>query len=160
MRSVCWRGRTGIGGWIAGLVTVVLVLAASQSTLATDDRQIAAPAAHDAAMAGERALIDVRSPDEWRETGLPAGGIPVTIHDSDGWRGFLDKVLNAVGNDRHSPIALICASGVRSSAALRFLRSQGFTDVLDVSEGMMGRGGRGPGGGWLQRGLPTVPYGR
>jgi len=143
--------------WLMALL-VVSVLCSPAG--AAGDQQIAAPAAHDAAVAGDRTLIDVRSPEEWRETGLPEGGVPVTIHDSQGWRGFLDKILNAVGNDRSRPLALICASGVRSSAALRFLRSQGFTDVLDVSEGMMGRGGRGPGGGWLQRGLPTVPYGR
>ena len=55
--------------------------------------------------------------------------------------------------ERHSdlpkdkPILCICAGGVRSEKAARFLLSNEFQDVTNMSEGMRG---------WLQRGLPTV----
>ena len=62
--------------------------------------------------------------------------------------------LTAVGGDKSKPVALICASGTRSNRAHRFLESQGFTNLYDVREGMMGRGDA---PGWLKRGLPTQP---
>ena len=44
------------------------------------------------------------------------------------------------------PILCICAGGVRSEKATRFLLSQDFDAVTNMAEGMMG---------WLGRGLPA-----
>lgn len=115
---------------------------------------IAADEALRQSQAGELLIVDVRSPREWRQTGLPKGAAAVTIHDPNGPEGFLAAMLAATGGDRARPIALICASGVRSNRAHRFLEAKGFTAVVDVSEGMMGRRDA---PGWLKRGLPTEP---
>ena len=48
--------------------------------------------------------------------------------------------------DKHKPILCICAGGVRSEKAARFLLSQDFEDVTNMAEGMSG---------WLQRGFPA-----
>jgi len=113
---------------------------------------LTAPEAFAQASAGRIVLIDVRSPREWRDTGVPAGARTVTIHQ--GSRGFLRGILQAAGGDKNRPIALICARGNRSSRGKRFLEANGFSKVIDVPEGMIGRG-RAP--GWIARKLPTRP---
>lgn len=115
---------------------------------------LTAPEALAQMRAGKIVLIDVRSPREWRKTGVPAGAKTVTIHHPRGASGFLADILKAVGGDKSRPVALICARGVRSSRGKRFLEANGFTHVYDVPEGMMGRGDR---PGWLARKLPTSP---
>lgn len=130
---------------LALLIIPILVQADS------DARVVTAPEALTRVESGELLLIDVRSPAEWRETGIPEPAIPVTIHQSGGPSAFFDAIIKAVGDDDR-PIALICASGRRSGVARRLLTEHGFTAVFDVSEGMLGNS-KGP--GWIARGLPT-----
>lgn len=135
------------------LLAAMLVFAFAASGKAPQDaKRITAEQALAQSRAGSRLLIDVRSRQEWRATGIPEGGRAVTIHDPKGLEGFMKQVLKEVGGDKSKPIALICARGGRSARAQRYLRKHGFTDVADVSEGMLGRGDR---KGWLPRGLPT-----
>ena len=100
-------------------------------------------------------IIDVRSPREWRQTGIPKGAMTVTIHNPNGTKAFIQAVEKAVGGDRSRPVALICAAGVRSARAVRILSAAGFKNLQNISEGMMGHPKAGP--GWLNRGLPTNP---
>ena len=69
------------------------------------------------AASGEVLIIDVRSPQEWAETGVPAGAQRVTIHNPDGIQAFVAEVMEVTGGDMDQPIAFICAAGVRSTAA-------------------------------------------
>ena len=137
----------------AALLALVVVLAIVWSPAAADRRLSAADASARLAH-GEITLIDVRSPEEWRETGVARDAQLATIHDPRGMAGFLEAVLGVVAGDRGRPIAVICAAGVRSARARRFLEAHGFTAVFDVSEGMLGRGDE---PGWLARGLPIEP---
>jgi len=102
-------------------------------------------------------LIDVRSPQEWQQTGVPAGARLVTIHQPDGLIGFLDEMNQTLGADLDRPIALICARGTRSSLASSALAEAGYTEIYNIREGMLGSP---DGPGWLARGLPTDPCGR
>ena len=113
---------------------------------------IAADRAMTLASAGELTVIDVRSPEEWQQTGVPAGAELVTIHQPDGLIGFLDAMTETLGDDRSRPIALICARGNRSSIASSALAQTGYTRVYNIREGMLGSA---DGPGWLARGLPT-----
>lgn len=101
-------------------------------------------------------LVDVRSPQEWRQTGVPAGAELVTIHQPDGLVGFLGALDEVLGADRDRPIALICARGTRSTLASSALAQAGYTRVYNIREGMLGSP---DGPGWLARGLPTEPCG-
>ena len=105
---------------------------------------------------GELTIIDIRLPAEWERTGLPAGAMAISLQDQTLQpRGdFVADVLAALANDPTRPIALICASGHRSAFAQQWLLQSGFTEVHDISEGMVG-GEHGP--GWLARSLPTEP---
>ncbi len=107
------------------------------------------------AQRGDLIVIDVRSPREWRDTGVPEHAQTVTIHHPEGLTGFVAEVANVVGPDKERPIALICARGNRSSVGAKALRQAGFRRILNVREGLFGNGEDGP--GWLGRGLPTSP---
>lgn len=133
------------------LAALALLLALSGPVLAAGGK-ITAPEAYAELQAGKIVLIDVRSPAEWRQTGIPKGAKTVSIHDPDGMPGFMRKVLTVMAGRRDRPVALICARGVRSSRASRYLRKNGFAEVFDVSEGFLGRMSA---PGWLKRGLPV-----
>jgi rhodanese-related sulfurtransferase len=101
------------------------------------------------AQSGEITLVDIRQPQEWAETGSPQGAHRLDLLSPD----FLDRLSELAKGDPARPIALICASGGRSARTAQALTEAGFTNVLDVSEGMLGSSA---GPGWIARGLPTV----
>lgn len=113
---------------------------------------LTAPEALAAAQAGKLKLIDIRTPAEWRETGVaPSAG------RVDFYRGpdaLVPYILQTVKGDKNAPIALICRTGNRTTHAQKYLQGLGFTQVYNVREGMKGS----PAGpGWLKRGLPVQP---
>ena len=118
------------------------------SSRALASEQMSAAAAHERATNGELLLVDIRTDGEWRETGLGASARPISMHKP----GFIEKLAEAVGNDKSRRIALICATGGRSRWLQGRLAKYGFTNVVDVSEGMLGSAA---GPGWLKTGLPV-----
>lgn len=100
-------------------------------------------------LSGDIVVVDVRRPEEWASTGLPGDATGITW----GEPGFVKRVLTALGGDPTRPVALICRTGRRSAAAAKQLERSGFLAVMDVSEGMEGRRGAGP--GWIARELPV-----
>lgn len=101
------------------------------------------------ARSGATLLIDIRRPDEWAATGVPAGGHAIDMRRAD----FIEAVLALAGGDRTQPVALICARGVRSDRIGARLAAAGFAQIADVPEGMLGSSA---GPGWLARGLPVT----
>ncbi len=97
-------------------------------------------------------LVDVRTPQEWRYSGVPAGAVAINLSDPGGALGFATKVLDAVRGDRSRPVAAICYTNQRSQMAKRVLEYAGFQEVAYVVEGVM-RSPAGP--GWIGRGLPV-----
>ncbi|WP_390910903.1 rhodanese-like domain-containing protein [Pseudosulfitobacter sp. SM2401] len=110
---------------------------------------LSAPEAHEAATAGSITLIDIRRPDEWARTGVGVGAVPINMLDRD----FIDQLTAHVVGDTTVPVALICARGVRSRKMGARLTQAGFTNIIDVPEGMLGSGA---GPGWVKRGLPVT----
>ncbi|MCH7711738.1 MAG: rhodanese-like domain-containing protein, partial [Proteobacteria bacterium] len=141
---------------MAGVMVLMGTMALATAAAAGEDGVIAADAAARRAAAGEILVIDVRSPQEWRQTGVAKGARRVTIHDPGGLPGFVEAMKAALGGDLGKPIAVICATGNRSTFAQRLLAKAGFTRVLNIKEGMIG-GPYGP--GWLRRGLPVESCG-
>ncbi len=135
------------------LGVTMLVLAASAGH--TAEPRIGADEAYRRTTAGELTLIDIRTPQEWRKSGIPRGSVPISMHQSGGKEAFKKAILAAAKGNMERPIALICAVGGRSQWAQRYLSKAGFTNVQDVTEGMFGRGKQQP--GWLNRGLPVDP---
>ena len=134
------------------LLAPVLVLTLGGAVQAADiDAGEALQAAHEQRMV----LVDVRTPAEWKQTGVAPGAarISVTEHPQ-GESGFVAEVAALLGGDRSRPVALICRTGRRSALAELLLERSGFTQVYNVAEGMAGSSA---GPGWLARGLPTEP---
>ncbi|MEX0340558.1 MAG: rhodanese-like domain-containing protein [Arenibacterium sp.] len=107
--------------------------------------------AHQAALDKSVTLIDVRRPDEWARTGIGEGAFGIDMRRKD----FIEALSDIVGPDRSVPIALICARGVRSARMARRLSEAGFTQIIDVPEGMLGSAA---GPGWLALDLPVRAY--
>ncbi len=131
---------------VLALALCIWVSGANAQTVVTPDQALRM------ANGGEIMIIDIRRPDEWRKTGVPRGAERATVRSSRGAAEFLRRIAKLTNGDKNAPIALICAAGVRSKHASRFLLSRGYTQVLDISEGMLGNR---QGVGWLARKLPV-----
>ena len=107
------------------------------------------PTAHQQAVAGDILLVDIRRPDEWARTGSGEGANRLDMRRED----FVDALLTLTGGETALPVALICARGVRSARLSNQLAAAGFSNIIDVPEGMQGSRA---GPGWLKRGLPVV----
>lgn len=114
---------------------------------------ISAPEALRAARTGEVVLVDIRQPEEWKQTGVADGAKLIPMRHPEGGAGFVRDLLAAAKGDRNAPIALICRTGNRSGSVAKALADAGFTRILDVSEGMAGSGA---GPGWIRRDLPMT----
>lgn len=110
---------------------------------------ISAPDAAELVAAGELVLLDIRSPEEWSETGVAEGAWPVSMH-TPAFPSQLQAILAQYGP---SQVALICATGGRTEYVTDILEKNGIIGVADVSEGMFGNG---TDVGWIGRGLPVV----
>ena len=94
-------------------------------------------------------VIDLRTPEEWRRTGVIEDSHLLAFasarghYDVDGWASLLAAIAAP-----EEPIALICASGRRSSIASRILDRQfGYERVFNVIGGM---------NQWIAEGRATV----
>ena len=111
---------------------------------------LAAPDAFAQAQAGKLTLIDIRRPDEWKQTGVAKDALQINMAQGDA--GFVAQVSAETGGDMNAPIGLICRTGNRTTQMQRVLKEAGFTQVYNIKEGMAGSGA---GPGWIARGLPV-----
>lgn len=131
------------------LAALLLTFAATAPAQAGEIAKLDAPAAHEKAARGELVLVDIRTPEEWKETGVPATAHAITMHQDP--QVFLSGLLKAAGGDANRTVAIICRTGNRSTALSGPLTKAGFPNVVNVVEGVVG-GPNGP--GWKKRGLP------
>ena len=141
---------------LAGMVVLLWATLAPVSfwallTPANTGTDLSVGAAHSQALDGDIVLIDIRRPDEWRKTGVGVGAQPLDMRRKD----FVDALAVLIDGDLTTPVALICARGVRSARTSQRLAKAGFTTIIDVPEGMLGSRA---GPGWLASDLPTYPY--
>lgn len=83
-------------------------------------------------------IIDIRTPGEWKETGLIKGSIPIMFFNEKGGyniNGFL-KELNAKV-DTSKPFAMICRTGSRTKLLSGFLSKEYGYDIIDLKGGIM-----------------------
>ena len=96
------------------------------------------------------AVVDIRTPEEWSETGIIEGSHLLTFFDANGnydvdaWLRTLDPIAGA-----GQPVALICQGGKRSFGAARLLDERpGDRRVYNVRGGVAG---------WIAEDRPLVP---
>ena len=93
-------------------------------------------------------LIDIRRPEEWRQTGVVEGSHKITLFDKNGriMSDFQEK-FEAV-SDPDKPVALICRTGNRTSVASKMLSRQlGYKKIYNVERGITD---------WIRKGNPVV----
>ena len=115
---------------------------------AADKETMTALDAFGAAQSGRIILVDIRTPDEWKETGVGEGAIGLDMQSET----FVSSLSGLREANPDMPIALICRTGSRSNYVVTELNKRGFVGLVDVTEGMAG--GRN-GAGWIPQGLPT-----
>lgn len=76
-----------------------------------------------------RKLIDVRTKEEFSQ-GHIAGAVNIDYYDEN----FINELLLY---DKHEPLAIYCRSGRRSGETLQVLEQAGFTNVVDLSGGIL-----------------------
>lgn len=89
-------------------------------------------------------VVDVRTPEEWKKTGLIPGSKGLTFfnstgnYDKEAWL----KQLKPLVKSTDQPIILVCASGKRSSLVGKMLASEaGYTHVYNLDKGVKGWAG-------------------
>lgn len=83
------------------------------------------------------ALIDIRRPEEWKQTGVIKGSHLITAFNSDGRMhpAFKEKFTALVKET--DQFALICRTGNRTGYLSNFLSSKaGYTHILNVRDGI------------------------
>jgi rhodanese-related sulfurtransferase len=100
---------------------------------------------------GSLVLVDVRTEQEWRQTGIARGATPISMVDPE----FLDKLGLVQSANPGKIIAFICASGRRSGIVQAELARRGYKDVYSVYGGTTGSSDA---AGWIAEGLPIVAW--
>lgn len=139
------RGRRG---FLLGAAAAIGGLSMSAGAASAEVTLMSASDAHKAATAGDILLVDIRTPEEWSASGVGEGAVALDMRAKD----FVDNLVTLRRTYPDKPIALICATGGRTSYVTRALDKQGFPGLVDVSEGMFGNP---RGRGWLNEDLPT-----
>ena len=85
-------------------------------------------------------IVDVRTPEEWMETGRIAGAIPIDYNAQD----FDARLLQL---NKEKPVIVYCNAGSRSTKAAEEMRELGFKNVINYSGGMKD---------WKKKGHETV----
>jgi len=82
-------------------------------------------------------IVDIRTPGEWKETGLLKGAIPIMFFDKRGnydAKKFLTELNKKV--DVSKPFALICHTGSRTSMVAPWLSKEFHYKVINLQGGM------------------------
>jgi rhodanese-related sulfurtransferase len=130
--------RDAAAAWAAFFSCATLALAGCDKAGASTDA-VSLDDARKALEGGQTWVFDVREPDE-HATGVAAGVRLLPMKQ-------LARRMAEIPKDPGQPVLLICRTQNRSSASLKALREQGYTNVRYVEGGMSE---------WARRGWPMV----
>lgn len=102
-------------------------------------------------------LVDVRTPEEWAQVGMPElesiGKKLVALTWGAGSEAAFLHALEEAVPDKATPLFFICRSGVRSHNAATLAAQAGYQTLTNVVDGFEDK--HGPGTGWKACGLPV-----
>lgn len=128
------------------LVCLALVFAPAVATAQTQ-AELSPRQAYEHVAAGKAVLVDIRTPEEWAETGVPTGALRLDMTDPN----FVTKLDAVRRANPGKDIAIICRTANRTSLVHRELTARGWTNLINVRGGLAGRGAE---RGWKADGLP------
>ena len=117
----------GIVGAVAGVFAVGFFARGS----AAQNVEVIKPSGADLVANKDILLVDIRTPPEWKQTGVVEGAVLVTYSDP---ASFLAAVKPLMKPGQR--LGLICRSGNRTSRAARQIAPLVDFDVLDIGGGM------------------------
>lgn len=121
------------------LLTTLLLLLPTLMLAADPAKHVKADEAAKIIADGKVAVIDVRTPDEFKDGHIQgAKNIDIMGNDFEAQLGKLDKT---------QPTLVHCQAGGRSTRALKVFEKLGFTNLIHLDEGF---------GGWEAAGKPVV----
>jgi rhodanese-related sulfurtransferase len=115
------------------LLTLLLLFGSSQLLADLKEQYI------DHALVGSKTpIVDIRTPGEWKNTGLVKGSIPIMFFDEQG-RYNIDAFLKELNAkvDTKKEFALICNSGNRTKIVSKFLSEKLGYKVIDLKGGVL-----------------------
>ena len=83
-------------------------------------------------------IVDIRTPGEWKQTGLIKGAIPIMFFDERGGydaKAFINELNKKVNTAK--PFALICRTGSRTKIISNFLSAEFGYKVTNLLGGMV-----------------------
>jgi len=95
-------------------------------------------------------IIDIRTPSEWKETGIVKNSYLIMFFDEKGnfnLKSFLTQLNKVVKKDE--PFALICRVGSRTGMVSKFLSEKLKYNVINLKGGITKM---------IKEGYKTVPY--
>ncbi len=127
---------------------IILGLLFSQSACSAEIAEVDAKGL-EALMKSGVTVIDVRTPGEWKQTGIVEGSIPIMFFDERRKAHPQQWMQQASMHIKpESPVAIICRTGNRSKTVGTYLvKEHGYQNVYNVTGGIVG---------WLAKGNPTV----
>lgn len=131
--------------------TVLAVAAAMPTFIIVPEAQaehivIFAGEARDAAASGKLVLIDIRTPAEWADSGVPDVALPIDMRSTE----FISRITALKKEHPDRMIGFICATGGRSAYVAKYFHDAGVGGIANVAAGVHGRPD-----GWLALGLPV-----
>ncbi len=121
------------------LLSALLLLLPALMLAADPAKHVKADEAAKIIADGKVAVIDVRTPDEFKEGHIKgAKNIDIMSSDFEAQLGKLNKT---------QPTLVHCQAGGRSTRALKVFEKLGFTDLIHLDDGF---------GGWEAAGKPVV----
>jgi len=95
-------------------------------------------------------VIDVRTPQEWKQTGIIKGAHKMMFFTPNGQPDLANWFfeLGHLVKDKNQPILIYCAHANRSKALGQGLDQMGFKHVYELKGGIEN--------GWIKAGKPTV----
>lgn len=112
------------------------------------ENKLTATFAYNSVLAEQLLLIDIRTPHEWRRTGIPTGAFGIDMDSKD----FFKDLLALANKYPARKIALISTTGGRSAYLSRYLARRGVS-VYDVPGGIIGKSSS-----WKSRSLPFSKF--
>ncbi len=82
-------------------------------------------------------IVDIRTAPEWVQTGVVKNSILITFFKEDGSYD-VEKFFKELNKhfDKNSTFALLCRSGNRTGMVSKFLKSQGYKNVINLKGGI------------------------
>lgn len=106
--------------------------------------------AHDRLKAGKSVLVDIRRPEEWKDTGVAEGAQMLDMTSPS----FLARLQALRMENPGKMIDIICRTANRSKRVQEILAQNGWRGfIVNVRGGMLGNPGN---PGWLSENLPIV----